>query len=77
MEVELVGSPTEVDLQNLKISTACPLGQALLHRRVGDEITVEAPSGEARFVVVAVRSVERGGEGQTEAEEGNGAGPKS
>ena len=34
-----------------KLSVESPVGKELLHRRVGDEITVSAPAGEIRFRV--------------------------
>lgn len=42
-------SPSEVDPRAGKISSESPVGKALLHRREGDEIEVEAPSGIQRF----------------------------
>lgn len=36
------------------ISNESPLGKALLHHKVGDEITVSAPVGELHFQIVAV-----------------------
>jgi transcription elongation factor GreA len=50
----LVGS-TEADPASGRISYASPVGQALLGRRAGDEVTVRLPRGEVRYVVVEVR----------------------
>jgi transcription elongation factor GreA len=36
------------------ISNECPLGQALLNRRVGEEVTVATPAGESVVRIVAV-----------------------
>jgi transcription elongation factor GreA len=36
------------------ISNECPLGQALLDRRVGEEVTVVTPAGESMVRIVAV-----------------------
>jgi len=52
-EVELA-RPEEVDPEHSKISIASPLGKALLHRREGDIITVETPSGEITYTIVRI-----------------------
>jgi transcription elongation factor GreA len=48
-------SPTEVDPKAGKISIQSPVGIALIDRRAGDEVTVNAPSGPMRFRLVEVR----------------------
>lgn len=49
----IVGSP-ESDPAAGRISNESPLGQALLSRRVGDDVVVHAPVGDLRFLVVAL-----------------------
>jgi transcription elongation GreA/GreB family factor len=44
----LVVSPIEAPLDDLNISVESPLGQALVGRRVGDQVEVEAPDGRYR-----------------------------
>ena len=47
--------PAEADPVNGKVSNESPLGQALLGRRVGDMVTVEAPGGEIVFQITAIQ----------------------
>ena len=49
----LVG-PAEANPKDGKISNESPLGKALLGRRVGDEVKVNAPGGSLSFRVVAI-----------------------
>jgi transcription elongation GreA/GreB family factor len=44
----LVVSPIEAPLDDLNISVESPLGQALVGRRVGDQVEVDAPDGRFR-----------------------------
>ena len=44
----LVVSPIEAPLDDLNISVESPLGQALIGRRVGDQVEVDAPDGRFR-----------------------------
>ena len=44
----------EADLSSGKISTQSPVGQALLEKRVGDEIEVNVPKGTVRYMVEKV-----------------------
>jgi transcription elongation factor GreA len=44
----LVVSPIEAPLDDLNISVESPLGRALVGRRVGDQVEVEAPDGRYR-----------------------------
>ncbi len=48
-------SPNEVDPSSGKISVASPMGVALLNHSVGQEVTVNAPSGPITFRVVDVQ----------------------
>ena len=44
----LVVNPIEAPLDDLNISVESPLGQALVGRRVGDQVEVDAPDGRFR-----------------------------
>ncbi len=48
-------SPNEVDPANGKISVESPMGVAVLNHAVGDEVTVNAPSGPITFRVIDVQ----------------------
>lgn len=50
----LVGS-AEADPAAGRISTASPVGRALLGKRAGDEVTAELPVGSVRYLVRGVR----------------------
>jgi transcription elongation factor GreA len=50
----LVGS-SEADPSAGRISYSSPVGQALLHRTAGEEVTVRLPGGEVRYVIREVR----------------------
>jgi transcription elongation factor GreA len=53
----LLVHPVEAPLDQLRISVESPLAQALLGRRVGEEVEVEAPAGRYRCRIVATRRV--------------------
>jgi transcription elongation factor GreA len=53
-EYTIVGA-AEADPRKGKISNESPLGKALLNRGVGDEVTVEAPGGMFKVVVVKIK----------------------
>ena len=44
----------ESDVANNIISNESPVGQALLGKSVGEEVIVEAPGGEIKFVVLEI-----------------------
>ena len=44
----------EADVSSGKISTSSPVGQALLDRVVGDEVTVNVPKGTLHYVIKAI-----------------------
>ncbi|HZP25979.1 MAG TPA: transcription elongation factor GreA [Dehalococcoidia bacterium] len=44
-------SPSEANLASGKLSSASPVGKALMERREGEELNVSAPAGELRFKV--------------------------
>jgi transcription elongation GreA/GreB family factor len=48
----LVVDPLEAPLDDLNISVESPLGQALVGRRVGDQVEVDAPDGRFRCRIV-------------------------
>jgi transcription elongation factor GreA len=50
----IVGS-VEADPGNGRISNESPLGRALLDRRVGDEVAVEAPDGVLYFQILDIQ----------------------
>ncbi len=52
-EYRVVGS-TEADPREGKISDESPVGKALLGKKVGDEVVVEAPAGEFRLKVLRI-----------------------
>jgi transcription elongation factor GreA len=53
LTVTLVGS-FEADPAKDLISMSSPLGEALLGKSVGDEVTVEAPAGVSRYKILGV-----------------------
>jgi transcription elongation factor GreA len=52
LTIQLV-SPAESDVENRKISTESPVGQALRGCRPGDTIEVATPTGRVRYKVVS------------------------
>lgn len=53
----------EVDSTSGKISLTSPVGQALLKREEGDEVTIQLPSGRKKYQVLSVQTIhDRGGE---------------
>ena len=55
IEYTIVGS-SEADSLNNKISNESPLGAALIGKKKGDTVKVEAPVGEIEFTVVSVKN---------------------
>jgi len=53
----LIVSGDYMDLDAGHISIASPLGQGLLGARVGDEITIELPIGERRFLLLELSTL--------------------
>lgn len=49
----LVG-PKEADPRNGRISHESPIGQALMGRRAGDEVTASTPGGKIHFKIVKI-----------------------
>lgn len=53
VEYQLVG-PEESDIPNGKISVSSPLGQAIVGKRTGDEIVLNAPGGRRHYELVEI-----------------------
>ncbi len=51
---QIVGSQ-EADPMNGRISEESPFGRALLGRKAGDEVVVEAPAGNIRYKITAIQ----------------------
>jgi transcription elongation factor GreA len=49
--------PEDADVEKGLISTASPIGRALLNKEEGDEITVTAPNGARRFELVKLLTI--------------------
>ena len=47
-------SPVEADMANGKISTASPVGKAMLGKAVGDEAVAKIPAGELRLKILEI-----------------------
>ena len=54
IEYTIVGS-TEVNLAENKISNESPIGKALLGRKKGETVDVEAPDGTIQFKILAIK----------------------
>ena len=52
-EYYIVGSQ-EADPRNNRISDESPVGRALLGKKVGEEVIVEAPQGEIKFKILGI-----------------------
>ncbi|MCQ2441409.1 MAG: transcription elongation factor GreA [Clostridia bacterium] len=52
-EYRVVGS-TEADPRDNKISDESPVGKALIGKKVGDEVIVEAPAGEIKLKILGI-----------------------
>ncbi len=52
-EYRVVGS-LDADPMNGKISDDSPLGKALLGKKIGDEVIVDAPAGELKFKILEI-----------------------
>jgi len=49
--------PEDADVEQGLISTASPIGRALINKEEGDEVTVSAPNGSKRFEVVKLLTI--------------------
>ena len=61
IEYEIVGSSHSNSLED-KISSESPLGAAMMGKKVGDEVVVEAPAGVFRYRILGIRKPEEAGE---------------
>ncbi len=53
-DIYRVVGQTEADPRNGKISDESPVGKALLGKKVGDEVVVEAPDGEFKLKILEI-----------------------
>ena len=53
IKYQIVGDE-EADLTKNKISFNCPIGQGLINKKVGDEITITIPKGELNLKVIDI-----------------------
>jgi transcription elongation factor GreA len=53
---ELV-TPEEVDPRKGRISVSSPIGRALLHKKVGEDVQVTLPAGAKEYAVVGLRTL--------------------
>ena len=56
MTVSLV-MPEDADVEKGLISTASPIGRAMLNRAVGEEFTVSTPNGEREFEILKLTTI--------------------
>jgi len=49
--------PEDADVEQGLISTASPIGRALLNKEEGDEVTVATPNGSKRFEIVKLLTI--------------------
>ena len=54
MEFQIVGS-NEANPSELKISNESPMGKAFMHRKKGDEVSVETPGGKMKYTILDVK----------------------
>jgi transcription elongation factor GreA len=54
--------PEDADVEHGLISTASPIGRALLNKEEGDEVTVSTPNGSRKFEVIKLVTIHDDGE---------------
>lgn len=54
VEYRIVGS-TESNILEGKLSNESPVGKALIGTRIGDELVIDVPSGQAHYKVLGIR----------------------
>ncbi len=54
VEYKLVG-PDESDIEKGRISVSSPLGQAIIGKKEGDEIILQAPGGKRSYELIEIR----------------------
>ena len=52
-----LGGPDEFDVKQGVISIDSPVGQALLHRQVDDEVTIRRPGGDLVVYITEIRTI--------------------
>lgn len=57
----LIVHPVEATLDEVRISSESPLARAVLGRRVGEEVEVDAPAGSYRCQIVAAKLLDGNG----------------
>jgi len=55
VQYQLVG-PDESDVSQGRISVSSPLGRAMIRKKVGDEIVVQAPGGKRQYELIDIRA---------------------
>jgi transcription elongation factor GreB len=58
---QLVG-PDEIDVGTGKISIDSPVGQALFHKKVDDELIIKRPAGDLNITITAVNAMKPDGQ---------------
>ncbi|BDD02621.1 GreA/GreB family elongation factor [Aureibacter tunicatorum] len=53
MEFQLVGTD-EADIKKKKLSVESPIGKALMDKKIGDTVEVDAPVGKKIFTILAI-----------------------
>ena len=53
---KIINYSEEADSLNNKISNESPLGAALIGKKVGDTVKVEAPVGEIEYKIIEVKN---------------------
>jgi len=54
-EVYTITSVTDVDVMNNKISSESPVGAAIMHKKKGDVVTVNSPSGAYKLKILSIK----------------------
>ena len=49
--------PEDADVEHGLISTASPIGRAMLNKEEGDEVTVTTPAGSRQFELVKLSTI--------------------
>lgn len=52
--VYTIVGPEEADMSQNKISNLSPLGNALMNKKKGEDVTVNTPAGEAKYHIVSI-----------------------
>jgi len=49
--------PEEVDAAEGKISVRSPVGQSMVGKREGDELSIQTPGGQRRYIIASLRTL--------------------